>query len=120
MRLIWDSMTQDWLLIEKRKNIANDEAEFDLGFDDPRLIKKYYRCKKACGVPILVDDVKNDLISLASPWLASRGWSIWRFVDKWLAMMPIMNLGVSTAIDVDGVRRYVKAGDGILFEHWMM
>jgi hypothetical protein len=28
-------------------------------------------------------------------------------------MMPIMNLGVSTVIDVDGVRRYVKAG-GIL------
>ena len=29
-------------------------------------------------------------------------------------MMPIMNLGVSTAIDVDGVRRYAKAGYGIL------
>jgi hypothetical protein len=28
------------LLIEKRKNIANDEADSDLGFDDPRLIKK--------------------------------------------------------------------------------
>jgi hypothetical protein len=57
------------LLIEKRKNRANDEADLELGVDDPRLIiiKKMYRCKKACGVPILVDDVKNDLISLASP-----------------------------------------------------
>ena len=29
-------------------------------------------------------------------------------------MIPIMNLGVSTAIDVDGVRMYVKAGNGVL------
>ena len=67
MRPILDSMTQDWVMIEKRK-IAVDEA--DLGFDDPRLIAVIKN--KACGVPILVDDIKNDLISLASPWLASR------------------------------------------------
>jgi len=29
-------------------------------------------------------------------------------------MMPIVKLGVSTAIDVDGVCRYVKAGYWIL------
>ena len=29
-------------------------------------------------------------------------------------MMPSINLGVSTTIDVDGVRRYVKAGYWIL------
>jgi len=42
-----DSMIQDWLLIEKRKNRANDGADLELGVDDPRLIiKKMYRCKK--------------------------------------------------------------------------
>jgi hypothetical protein len=49
--------------LKKEKKIDIDEA--DLGFDDPRLIAVIKN--KACGVPILVDDIKNDLISLASP-----------------------------------------------------